>query len=507
MPLQAIPLGSTPYASPWTSVGRERCENLYLERAGSNTAKAQDFYIKIPGLRRLFEATTSQACRGQFRASNGRTFGVYGAQVYEIAANWSRTLLWTLTTFTGPVQMCENGQVLLLVDGAEGWTFTFATGAVEMIDPSTDGNEGFPRGATHCRCVDTYFLVNDPGTNRYNWSNAGYSLMTSAGIAGSGGHWNGLNVAFKIAKPDNIVALVDAQNMLWLFGASSIEVHYDSGDFDTGVWKRYESAILEIGCLAPYSVAKYQGQVFWIGADPSGTVGIFTNEGFTPKRISVRGVEQILSTMPTYADAIGVTFAENGHAFYMLHFPTGDRTFVFDIVTGTWHERTYLFRELGTTHKWRGMYPVEAFGSLIFGDNSTDAIFASDQFYYVNDNPTGSGVNYIRCVKTTPIGFQSGRYVRYLSIQPILAQGVGLPENTDEDVGLDPTVEIAYSDDSGESYTQERSVGIGRRGQYTHRSRLTTLGSSRNRVWKISCTQPVRFLLVGLLADMRGQDR
>lgn len=507
MPTQAIPLGSTPYASPWTSVGRERCENLYLERAGSQTAKAQEFYIRIPGLRRKIEATNAAACRGMFTASNGRVFASFGQGVFEILANWTMVHLFNLSTFTGPVRFCENGQYLLVVDGSDGWTLQFSTGTIETIDPDSDGNEGFPRGATHCICLDTYFLVNDPRTNRYNWSNPGYSLMTSAGISGSGGHWNGLNVAFKIARPDNIVAIVDCQNMAWLFGASSIEVHYDSGDYDTGVWKRYESAIIEIGCVAASSPAKYANNVFWIGSDKSGTVGVFMNEGFTPRRISVRGIEQVMSSMTRIDDAIGFTFAENGHAFYLLHFPAGDRTFVYDIVTGTWHERTYLFREMGTTHRWRGMYPTQAFGSLIFGDNSANSVHASDQFYYQNDDPQGSGVNYIRSVKTTPIGFQSGRCVRYLSIQPIFAQGQGLPVDTPQGVGVDPTAEIAYSDDAGESWTQERSVHIGKRGLYSHRSRLTTLGSSRNRVWRISCTSPVRFLLIGLVANIQGVDR
>ena len=32
---------------------------------------------------------------------------------------------------------------------------------------------------------------------------------------------------------------------------------------------------------------------------------------------------------------------------------------------------------------------------------------------------------------------------------------------------------------------------------------LTNLDSSRNRVWRITCTEPVRYLLIGMEADMR----
>lgn len=507
-----IPLGTDPYGSAYNSVGREICENYYLESGGSATAKAQAFFIKIPGLRRWFEQTNSNACRGHFTASNGRVFGVYGQFVYELAANATRTLRITLTTYTGPVGMTENGDYLLLVDGARGWTLKFADGTVEMIDPNADGDEGFPNGATHAICIDTYFLVNDPRTNRYNWSNPQYVGRTSAGLAGNG-HWNGQNVNRKIAKTDNIVALCDCQNMVWLFGERSIEVHYDAGADATatvgfaGVWKRYESAIVEVGCSAKYSPARYANDVFWIGSDLSGTMGVFSNEGFAPKRISTRGIEQIMARMSTTDDALGMTFSEQGHAFYLLHFPAGDRTLVFDITTGKWHERTYLFRETGTTHRWRGTFVTSAFGGLLWGDNSGDAVYTSDQLYYVNDNPTGSGVNYIKTVKTTPIGFQNGAYVGYNAVQPIFAQGFGLPQNTSEGVGLDPQVLIAYSDDSGNTYSNEREAPMGKQGEYDERSRIVGTGAGRNRVWRITCTEPVPVVLVGLLAEIRSFTR
>lgn len=507
-----IPLGTDPYSSAYNSVGREICENLYLENSGSATAKAQDFFIKIPGLRRWFASTSSNVCRAKFSASNGRVFGVYGQFVYELFANGTRALRFTLTSYTGVVSMAENGEYLLLVDGEHGWTFRFVDGAVEMIDPNADGDEGFPNGATHCICLDTYFLVNDPRTNRYNWSNPQYVGRTSAGLPGTG-HWNGQNMNKKIAKTDNIVALCDCQNMTWLFGARSIEIHYDAGADATatvgfaGVWRRYESAIVEVGCAAPYSPAKYANNVFWIGADLTGTMGVFTNDGFAPRRISTRGIEQIMARMSRIDDAFGVTFSEQGHAFYLLQFPSGDRTLAFDITTGKWHERTFLFRETGTTHRWRGNFVTSAFGSLLWGDNSTDAIYTSDQLYYANDNPSGSGVNYIKWVKTTPIGFQNGAYVGYNAVQPVFAQGVGLPENTAEGVGRDPVVLIAYSDDSGNTYSNEREAPMGQRGNYDERSRIVGTGAARNRVWKLSGTDPVPVVLVALLAELRSFTR
>jgi len=502
-----IPLGNKPYSAAYTSIGREQCENLYLERSGTETAKAQEFYIKIPGLRRMIEGTSTNACRGLHRAASGKIYGVFGQFIYEILADWSRVLKGSIGTYSGTVGLTDDGQYLLIVDGQDGWTLKFDDSTLTRIDPNHAGNEGFPRGATHCVCLDTYFLVNNPNTNDYAWSNASYSLMTTGGTTtdatpDNAGYWNGLNTASKIAHPDNIMAIADCNNMVWLLGQSSIEVHYDTGNYP-GVWARYEGAIIEVGCSARYSVKKYLNNLYWLGSDASGTVGVFTNNGFQPQRISVRGIEQIIQSMSDYTDAIGMTWAENGHAFYLLHFPTGDRTLVYDIQTGIWHERTYLYREDGTTHRWKGTYCAYGNSNVCFGDSNTDAVYVSDQEYYVNDDATGTNVNYIKCVKTTPIGFQSGRLVRYLSIQPMLSQGMGLAANTEWGVGYDPKIIISCSNDSGNTWTQGRQVSTGQRGNYDYRSRLTTWGAARNRVWKLTFTEPTRLVIVGLLAELR----
>ena len=33
-------------------------------------------------------------------------------------------------------------------------------------------------------------------------------------------------------KPDIVSSLIDCTNMLWLFGNNSIEIHYDTGDYN-----------------------------------------------------------------------------------------------------------------------------------------------------------------------------------------------------------------------------------------------------------------------------------
>lgn len=47
MPNITLPLGAKPYSQPYNSVGKEICQNLYVETSTTETAKAQYYYIKI----------------------------------------------------------------------------------------------------------------------------------------------------------------------------------------------------------------------------------------------------------------------------------------------------------------------------------------------------------------------------------------------------------------------------------------------------------------------------
>lgn len=503
-----IPLGNKPFATPYYSLGREICQNMYLEQAQTEFSKADYYLIKIPGLRRFaatIDAVNLGACRGILTAGNERTFAVQGAALVEILADGTKSIFGTINTFQGSVSMAENGSLMIIVDGRDGWILRFSDGNFTQI---TD--EYFPSNAlgtvapTHVTYLDTYFIVNIPNTNQYFYSTSYYgnddtSLPYDPLVPN--GYWNPLQSGQKIGKPDNITALINCNNYLWLFGVNSCEIHYDTGNYNGQLFARYQGAILNVGCATPYSVAVYQNNVFFLGSDKDGTVGVFSNDGMNPVRISTRGIEQMIQNMATWEDCRAYAYAQNGHSFYVMQFPAGNKTLVYDTVTNAWHERTKLNAQSGLYVRWDGMYATTNFGKCIVGDASTSELYDLDPLYYLNDNPLATGYNYIRCVKTTPIGFQVGKRVRYNWAQIICNQGTGLATNTVAGVGVDPTVQLAWSNDSGVTYSNERPAPIGRQGEYLKRSIVLSCGMSRNRVWRIAMTDPVPFILVAILVN------
>jgi hypothetical protein len=504
-----IPLGNKPYATPFYSLGQEICQNLYLENAQSEFSKANYYLLKIPGLNRFgsIPSTNVGACRGLFTSTNGRTFAVNGNLVQEIQRDGTQSYIGNINSYTGKVSMCENGNLLMLVDGANGWIIRYTDNNFTVVSdeyfPGVSANTNAPTFVTY---FDTYFIVNVPNTNQYYWSNSFYARShdnneTEYDPTEANGYWTPLQSGQKIGRPDNIAALIWCNNYLWLFGYNSCEVHYDTGNYSGQQFARYQGAILNIGCNAPNSVAVYANNVFWLGTDNVGTLGVFSNEGMNPVRISTRGIEQMIETMTTWSDCIAYTYAQAGHSFYVMQFPSANRTFVYDTATQSWHERTKLLANTGTLVRWDGIYATSNFDKLIVGDMSSSAYYNLSVDHYYNDNPMDTGFNYIRCCKTTPINFSEGQNVRYNSVQVICNQGTGLTNNLPSGIGKDPMLQIAWSDNTGLTYSNDQPAPIGRQGEYSKRTRLLACGMGRNRVWRFVLTDPVPFILVAAIID------
>ena len=78
---------------------------------------------------------------------------------------------------------------------------------------------------------------------------------------------------------------------------------------------------------------------------------------------------------------------------------------------------------------------------------------------------------------------------------------MGLAKDTVYDNAMEPKCWIAWSDDSGESWSSESDAPMGRMGEYGKRSRVFTSGIGRNRVWRISVTAPVQVILIGIIVE------
>lgn len=459
------------------NVDCQRCVNLFPEINALNSGKEKEVasLVPTPGLRLLLTLADSPI-RGLWSASNGQLFAVGGQKFYSISSSWVATERGTLNTDSGPVSMADNGTYVFIVDGTDGFTWNMTTSTfAEVTDP-----DFYP--ADQVTFQDGYFLFNRAGTQQFFIS--GINDVT----------FDGLDIASAEGSPDYLVGLRSINQNVVLFGAKSTEVYYNSGDADFP-FTRIQGAVIAVGCSAPFSIAQLESSLYWIGGDINGSGIVYRMTGFQTQRISTPAIEKVIRGLSAddLANATAYTYQQGGHLFYCLNLPSTKSTWVYDASTELWHERTYL--NLWEDERHRSEWHAVAFGENVVGDYENGRIYALDPDVYT-DNGTS-----IARMRIAPHLSQGLKLIRHNSFQLDMEVGVGLDGSGQ---GTDPKAMLQFSDDGGHSWSNEYWRDIGKIGKRQTRVKWNRLGSSRDRVYKIRITDPVKVVLIGAELELEA---
>ena len=471
--MSAFPFVGGSYEARGASFDSQRLVNLYPELSGSGTSRTAAALYGTPGLVR-WATLAGGPVRGLLRVSPSLALAVAGANVYRLAPGGAATLVGTLTSNSGPVSMASNGAQVLIVSGTAGHVFTVADGTLSQItDPDFTG-------ADVVQFIDGYFVVNKPGTGQFQIS----SLY--------GTDFDALDFATAEGAPDLLVSLIVDHRELWLFGQTSTEVFFNSGNADFP-FERIQGAFVEHGCTAPQSVAKLDNSVFWLSADDRGQGVVMRATGYQPQRVSTHAVEFALGQYATLSDAVAWTYQQEGHAFYVLSFPAAGRTWCFDASTGLWHERAWRNPATGLLGRHRGGCHMAFDGLNIVGDWETGALYSLDLDAYTDD---GAALPRIR--RCPHAAHHDALWQFFHRLQLIMDAGVGTPSGQ----GAAPVAMLRWSDDGGVSFGSEISANVGRIGERRTRVLWRRLGKSRDRVFEVTITDPVRVAITGASVDV-----
>lgn len=192
--MTAIPLIGGAYTNRSLIASAQRSVNLYCEVNPKDAPFPMTQYL-TPGLTRLALPAVG-VWRNLYRASDGQVFGVLGSTVYSIAADWTATVIGSISVGNPIVSMSDNGLVVVVVNGTtSGWAFDLATHQFETISAGDDASF---YGADRVDYIDTYFVFNRPGTNQFYISGSLVSLdmliggpVVSGTLVGGAGYTNG----------------------------------------------------------------------------------------------------------------------------------------------------------------------------------------------------------------------------------------------------------------------------------------------------------------------------
>ncbi len=351
--------GSDETANPYQDA--QRCINWYPEVSPSRAAKAVVALLGTPGLIQVAAApgggapgfsssmtawpqpssVTNLPVRGMWPLPGYTQALVVIGNTCYLAAVVTRgsstapgaitiSAVGTLASNSGPVCIRDNdiGGYAVLVDGANGYLYNIATRAFSRItDPAW-------LGSNTVAYIDGWWIFNQPGTQTF------YTNFPQYGTGFSGSYF-----ALKDAASDRLMAVIENKEELWLVGERTTEIWYDAGG-QYFPFQRLVGTLMQVGTSATYSVCRLsQGgddSLIWLNRNDQGENMVVRTQGFAWRPVSTPAVSDAIAKYTTVSDAIGYTYQEDAHEFYVLTFPTADRTWVYDATLPpdlAWHER------------------------------------------------------------------------------------------------------------------------------------------------------------------------
>lgn len=463
-----LPLVGPTYKLDDRTFDTQRCVNLIPEASESGTSKAIARLVGSPGLE-SFKTAGGGPIRGELVTDGNRCFFVSGTKLYELDTNFTLTERGTLNTAISRVSLAENGTQVMIVDGTNGYILTLATNNFAQI-----ADADFPNGATVVDYIDTYFVVNDPSTGEF------YISANNDGTS-----WAALDKASVESAPDSLVSLLADHGELFLFGSSTVEVYYNSGDA-TFPFERISQAVMQVGIAAAHTAKSFDNNVVWLGQSKKGGRRVYKiSESYRPVRISTKAIEKSLNSVTDISDAYAWVYETDGHEFYCLQVPDLNTTWVYDAATQLWHERMYYNTTLNMEQKHLGSCCAYFEGFLLVGDRDSGNIYKMRDDYYTDN---GAAIHRIRI---TPhlVNELKNIIINFFVLD--CQTGVG-----NDDVE-NPQVMLRLSRDGGRTYGNERWRSLGKIGKYLPRVKWNRLGRGRDWVFMIKITDAVKVSISG----------
>ena len=342
--------------------------------------------------------------------------------------------------------------------------------------PTTDG--AFT-GGTVVDIVDNYFVYNSPNTQQWAASNI-LSPITY-----------GLSYASKFTGPDNLVSLICDHGQVYLLGENTSEVWADVGTFPFP-FQRIPGSSSQQGIAAPFSIARLGNSFAYLSKNNRGQAEIVIMNGYFPTRISTHAVENTLVDQ-NISDAVAYTYQLEGHETYVISFPTLDLTWAYDVTTDLWHKWLWVDSN-NVYHRHRTQCSALFQGVVLAGDWQNGQIYQLDLTNYTDNGDT------IRRLRRAPhlVSDLQREYFEELQIQ--FQPGVGLTGITTplngEVVGANPQAMLRWSNDGGSTWSSEHWASIGLIGKYQNRIIWRRLGWSRDRIFEVVVTDPIKAVIV-----------
>ncbi len=379
--------------------------------------------------------TNSQISGDSFQAGTRVIFGNYGTALY--AANGAKIL-----------KIPNSGNVAEI------------------------GDADAPTAVTHPVVLDTYLLANEVDSEKCHYSKVG-----------DPDDWPGDFVSAE-AKTDTLLAQITANLELYLLGKRTLEVWRNDGSTP---FVRELQGYIETGTIAAYSFALCGGVLYWL--DNERNVVRMTPDSRTPQVISVT-MNKYIQGFSTVSDALGDYIVIGGRPYYVLNFPTEEKTLVWDIINSKWYEWGYWDSVNAEYENWlANCYCLaESWNLALVGDRTTGKVYKLDTTVYDDDGDT------LRTLIRTPhLGYEA-ESVRKISHKLTFR----VKRTNVVDTASVTSMIIRYRDNGSSTWQNQRTVALAQVGDTEFRGTLLRNGSFYTRQYEIVLSDDTPLALISV---------
>lgn len=456
-----IQFSTQSYRSKSLPVSAQRCLNMYAA-AQPKSAKGDIAVFGAPGISAFAECGAGPV--RAMRLLGGVVHAVSGGVLYRVSEAGVATPLGSTIGGSGRLSIDDNGEQLAIVNGTNGYIYS-ADGGLQVI-----ADADFHAAET-VAYMDGRFVFDRSETNEFFISDTLDGTAYSDLFASA--EW----------KSDNVLAVLNHLQTLYVCGAKTIEPWYSSGAANFP-FQRIEQAAIDRGISGPHAALSEDQKLFLLGDDRV----LHKIAGGQIVPISTDAINEAWQDYARVSDAHLFPYKYDGHRFVAVTFPSIPATWVYDINTGLLHERASWDINNRSLGRWRGNCAIEAYGKTLIGDA------VSGRIGYLDKNTFTEFGNTIQAELISPPIHGDGQRVFMPEFELDIETGVGLPTGQ----GDDPQIMLEISDDGGRTWSDQQPwQSMGRLGAYRTRLRWDRLGSfEESRHLKITIADPVKRTII-----------
>lgn len=449
----------------------ERTVNLYVEKAQSEAAQNPSSLYPAPGFQ-AWGHVADVGSRG-FLFVTGRMFGVIGGGFYEFDQNGTATKRGAVAVDANPAQIVFNGVLggqLAIASGGNLYYYVLATNVLTQILAGEATMVAFAAG---------FGLAFNKNNGKVRLSNLNDFSVWNAGTFFQrslfGDPWQAM--------------FVDANNLIWLPGTDSFEVWYNTGA-GTQPWAPLSGLVGRYGIASSFAFGQSGAGNFWLARNPEGIGQVILTRGSIPQAVSTYVVNTAIAgylRTSRIDDAEVLVYQQEGHTFPVISFPSAAASWAYDAEGQNWAERGQWDAMHGRYGLWAPRVHCQAFGKHLVGDRSTGTVWNMDTAFATEIDGTG-----IRRLRRAPHLNHEHARLAIDQLELLCDVGLGLASGQ----GSDPRMMLRISTDGGRTWSNERTCGVGRLGEYRKRVFWTRLGAPMDAVFELSYSEPVPLRIV-----------